>query len=116
VAQTVGILDVGISFILVVLISMIQAFARNRVSQQAKKSSYRAYQILLHGIFLMPLVFFTAGDRIIWTQCLTEFAWRRWLLLYLLPWWFAMFKTTAGHESPINEPMACTPGNPLRAA
>jgi threonine/homoserine/homoserine lactone efflux protein len=67
-----GILDVGIAFILVVLILMIQAFARDRVSQQAKESSYRAYRILLHGIFLMLLVFFIPGDRIIWTWCLTD--------------------------------------------
>ena len=91
-----GLLDVGIAFILAVLVFMVQAFARDRVSQQAKESSYRAYRILLHGIFLMLLVFFIARDRIIWTQCLTGFAWRTWLLLYVLPWWFVMFKATAG--------------------
>src|SRR5262245_33832769 len=90
-----GILDVGIAFILAVLAFMIQVFARDRVSQQAKESSYRAYRILLHGIFLMMLVFFIAGDRIMWTQCLTGFAWRAWLLSYVLPWWFVMFKAPA---------------------
>ena len=35
----------------------------------------------------MLVVFFLAGDRIIWSNCLTGFAWRAWLLMYTLPAW-----------------------------
>jgi protein-S-isoprenylcysteine O-methyltransferase Ste14 len=107
-----GILDVGIAFILVVLILMIQAFARDRVSQQAKESSYRAYRILLHGIFLMLLVFFIPGDRIIWTWCLIGFAWPGWLLFSFCLGGLLGSKRVRVRVRPINEPMACTPGNP----
>ena len=65
----------------------VMALARNSVDERAKESSYRAYRVLLHGIFVMIVVFFVFGDRIIWVNCLTGFAWRSWLLLYALPEW-----------------------------
>jgi len=43
----------------------------------------------------MLLLFFFAGDRVIWSQCLTGFAWRAWLLFYALPFWFAVLQTPA---------------------
>jgi hypothetical protein len=95
-----GQLDVGLAFILVILVFLIQGLARHHVDQQVDEVTYRAYRILLHGIFLMLVIFFVAGDRIKWTQCLTGFAWRAWLLLYMLPWWFAMVGTDAGSRPP----------------
>jgi hypothetical protein len=91
-----GALDVGLAFILAVLVLVIHALARDRIDRQARELSYRAFRILIHGIFLMLLVFFLAGDRIIWSQCLTGFAWRAWLLLYALPFWFALFQSPVG--------------------
>ena len=43
----------------------------------------------------MVVVFFLFGDRIIWINCLTGFAWRAWLLLYTLPAWVTALRTSA---------------------
>src|SRR5262249_12017225 len=94
-----GTLDVSIASILVILVFVIHALARGRLNQQVEQATYRVYRILLHGIFLMLVIFFRAGDRIRWTQCLTVFAWRAWLLLYVLPWWFAAFRTNASSSA-----------------
>jgi hypothetical protein len=83
-----GVLDVGIAFVLAFLALAILALAQGNVTKQAEEASYRAYRILTHGIFTMIVVFFLFGDRIIWANCLTGFAWRTWLLLYSLPAWF----------------------------
>ena len=63
--------------------------------RQADVATYRAYRILTHGIFVMLVVFFLAGERITWINCLTGFGWRAWLLLYALPSWFTAVKTPA---------------------
>src|SRR5215467_6520242 len=65
-------------------------------NKEVEDISYRAYRILLHGIFATIVVFFLMGDRIMWINCLSGFAWRTWLLLYCLPEWFALFEATAG--------------------
>lgn len=83
-----GRLDVGLAFVLAILAFSIMGVTEGKVDQQARDSTYRAYRILLHGIFLLLVVFFLAGDRIIWINCLTGFAWRAWLLAYCLPAWF----------------------------
>ena len=82
-----GFLDVCLAFVLAVLALAILAVTQGKVNKQAECVSYRAYRILTHGILLMLLVFFLAGDRIVWTNCLTGLAWRVWLLLYTLPAW-----------------------------
>jgi len=84
-----GVLDVALAFILAVLVLAIHALARRRVNEHIEGVTYRAYRVLIHGLFLGLMVFFLAGDRIIWSQCLTGFLWRGWLLLYALPWWVA---------------------------
>jgi uncharacterized membrane-anchored protein YitT (DUF2179 family) len=66
---------------------VILGLAQGKVSKQAEDATYRAYRILIHGIFVMLLVFFLFGNHIIWSNCLTGFAWRAWLLLYTLPAW-----------------------------
>jgi hypothetical protein len=90
-----GVLDVGIAFVLGVLAFAVIGFGQRKVNKQAEDASYRAYRFLLHGVFAMMLVSVLAGDRIVWRNCLTGFAWRYWLLLYGLPAWFALFRTTA---------------------
>lgn len=82
-----GILDVGLAFVLAVLALVILGVTQGKVTKSAEDLSYRCYRILTHGIFLMLVVFFLAGDRIVWSNCLTGFAWRAWLLLYTLPAW-----------------------------
>jgi len=37
----------------------------------------------------------TFGDRRVWINCLSGFAWRAWLLLYCLPAWFTALRITA---------------------
>jgi VIT1/CCC1 family predicted Fe2+/Mn2+ transporter len=82
-----GILDVTVAFVLALLALTILGITQGKVNKQAEDATYRAYRILIHGIFLMLVIFFLAGDRIIWINCLTGFAWRAWLLLYTLPAW-----------------------------
>lgn len=87
-----GTLDVALAFVLVVLGFTIVTVAGSKVDKQAEEASYRAYRILLHGILAMIVVFFVFGDRIIWINCLTGFAWRAWLLLYGLPAWLVLLR------------------------
>jgi hypothetical protein len=58
-------------------------------------ATYRAYRVLIHGIFVVLVVFFLAGDQITWTNCLTGFGWRAWLLFYALPAWFPALRRPA---------------------
>jgi protein-S-isoprenylcysteine O-methyltransferase Ste14 len=89
-----GVLDVGIAFVLAILAFIIFGFAQGKANKRAEEASYRTYRILTHGILAMILVFFLFGDRIIWINCLTGFAWRTWLLLYSLPAWFTALGTS----------------------
>jgi p-aminobenzoyl-glutamate transporter AbgT len=90
-----GVLDVGIAFVLVILVFAVMALAYGKVTRQAEQASYRAYRILIHAIFALLVVFFLFGDGIVWINCLTGYAWRFWLLLYCLPEWFTAFADTA---------------------
>jgi len=91
-----GVLDLGIAFVLAMLAFLILGLGRRLVNKEVEDISYRAYRILLHGIFAAIVVFFLMGDRIMWINCLSGFAWRTWLLLYCLPEWFALFEATVG--------------------
>jgi hypothetical protein len=86
-----GVLDVIFAFLLAILAIAGLGIAEGKVTKQAQDASYRAYRILTHGILALLVVFFLAGDRIVWSNCLTGFAWRAWLLLYGLPAWFTVF-------------------------
>lgn len=86
-----GTLDVTLAFLLVLFVFAFAVAARNSVTEPVEHATYRIYRILHHGILAMCAVFFLAGDRIVWAQCLTGFAWRAWLLLYCLPCWVAAF-------------------------
>jgi hypothetical protein len=91
-----GMLDVGLAFVLAMLAFAIMAVARGKVNRQALDASYRTYRVLTHAILAMCVIFFLAGDRIVWSNCLTGFAWRAWLLLYILPSWFTAFRPSQG--------------------
>jgi VIT1/CCC1 family predicted Fe2+/Mn2+ transporter len=91
-----GVLDVAIAFVLAMLAWAVFGFAQGKVNKPAEDASYRAYRVLIHGIFVMLVVFFLFGDRIVWSNCLTGFAWRAWLLFYGLPAWLTALGATAG--------------------
>ncbi len=91
-----GMLDVALAFVLVILAFAIMGLTGNSVTKQAEEATYRAYRVLVHGILVMIVVFFLFGDRIIWINCLTGFAWRAWLLLYTLPAWYFAIRVSAG--------------------
>jgi hypothetical protein len=71
---------VAIAFVLAMRALAVMGFAQGKVNKPAEDASYRAYRVLIHGIFDMLVVFFLFGDRIVWSNCLTGFAWRAWLL------------------------------------
>jgi hypothetical protein len=85
-----GVLDVGIAFVLAILAFAVMAVPYGKVDKQAGDACYRAYRVLIHAIFVVLVVFFLFGDRIVWSNCLTGLAWRFWLLLYGLPAWLAV--------------------------
>ena len=82
-----GILDVGIAFVLVILVFVIMALTQGKIDKQTEDTTYRAYRVLIHAILAMIVVFFLFGNHITWINCITGFAWRAWLLLYGLPAW-----------------------------
>src|SRR4030095_13059103 len=90
-----GIADVVLAFVLAAMVFAVTVAAHGKISRQAEDATYRAYRILTHGIFVMLVVFFLAGERIIWINCLTGFGWRAWLLLYALPSWFTVARAPA---------------------
>ena len=90
-----GTLDVGLAFVLAALAFLVMVVAAGKVDGKSTDVSYRTYRVLIHGIFVMMVVFFLFGDRIVWINCLSGFAWRAWLLLYCLPAWFTALRITA---------------------
>jgi hypothetical protein len=99
-----GVLDVGIAFVLAILAFAVLGFGQGKVNKPAEEASYRAYRILLHGIFVLLVVFALFGDRIVWNNCLSGLAWRAWLLLYCLPAWFTVFRAKADPVGPLGRP------------
>jgi hypothetical protein len=91
-----GVLDVAIAFVLAMLALAVIGLAEGRVNEPAEAVSYRVYRVLIHGILVMLVAFFLIGDRIVWSNCLTGFAWRSWLLFYGLPAWLTVLGATAG--------------------
>jgi hypothetical protein len=90
-----GVADVSLAFILAVLAFAIVGLADGKITPQATASSYHAYRLLTHVIFVLIVAFFLLGDRIVWLNCLPGFAWRAWVLLYSLPAWFTALKSRA---------------------
>ena len=89
-----GVLDVGVASVLAILALVVLRVTQGKISKEVEHTTYRIYRILVHGIFLMLVVFFLFGDHIVWSNCLTGFAWRSWLLLYTLPAWLTAASTT----------------------
>jgi hypothetical protein len=93
-----GRLDVGIAFILAIMTFVIYGLAHGSVDRQAEVTTYRAYRILIHVIFVLVVVFLLFGDRITWVNGLPGIAWRAWLLLYILPEWLAIMVMGSGYS------------------
>jgi hypothetical protein len=83
-----GAVDVSLAAVLAILALAISALTQGKADRQAEDATYRAYRILIHGILVLCLIVMLFGDRIVWLNCVTGFAWRTWLFLYLLPAWF----------------------------
>jgi hypothetical protein len=64
-----GRMDLSLAFVLAVLAMVTLGPAQDKVIKQAENMSYRAYRILIHGIFAMLVVFFVFGSRIVWSNC-----------------------------------------------
>jgi len=90
-----GVVDVAIAAIVAVLGIAVVAIAEKRVDARATDAAYRVYRVLIHGILAALVIFFTLGERITWTNCLPGFAWRAWLLLYVLPAWIVAMRSQA---------------------
>jgi hypothetical protein len=90
-----GVLDVAIAFVLAIMAIVMSALVGRSINKEAEESTYRAYRVLTHGLLAMCVVFFLFGDRITWINCLTGFAWRAWLLFYMLPAWFSALRGSA---------------------
>jgi hypothetical protein len=88
-----GVLDVAVAFFQGMMALAVLAAANGRVTDPAREATYRVYRVLIHGIFAAMVVFVLDGDRIVWGNCLTGFAWRAWLLTYCLPAWFTLLRT-----------------------
>jgi hypothetical protein len=99
-----GRLDVGFAFLLAIMAFTVQALARGRITKDIEQATYRLYRIFIHGIFILLLVFFLFGDRIIWANGLTGIAWRAWLLLYILPDWLVVSRLSHPHPGGSNKP------------
>src|SRR5215469_1250340 len=79
-----GAADVTIAFLLAVLALAVLGLGQSRITKGVEEETYRAYRVLLHGIFVLLVVFAFFGNHIVWSQCLSGIAWRTWLLLYVL--------------------------------
>src|SRR6516165_4384449 len=91
-----GVLDVTIAFILGLLALTVLGFTQGKPNKPAEEASYRTYRLVIHVIIVLLVVFFLFGDRIVWSNCLTGFAWRYWLLLYGLPAWLTVLGANEG--------------------
>jgi hypothetical protein len=85
-----GALDVVLAFLLAILAFVVYGIGRGRVTCQTEQVTFRAYRVIIHGIFVLLLVFFLAGEQITWINGLPGIGWRSWLLLYVLPEWLAV--------------------------
>src|SRR5262245_19085511 len=95
-----GVVDVLVSVILVGMAALVMAAAKGRESEDTRLTAYRAYRVLTHGILAGLVAFFLLDDFVVWSNCLSGFVWRTWLLLYVLPAWIGV--------SGFHRPCACT--------
>jgi hypothetical protein len=90
-----GVLDVTVALVLAVAAIALLGVTHNQPDRQAEHASFVAYRFLSYGLLVFGVVFMISGDRIVWANCLTGFAWRAWLLVYSLPCWFTALRAGA---------------------
>ena len=90
-----GAADVTTAFLLAVLALAVLGLGQSRITKPVEEETYRAYRVLIHGIFALLVIFVFFGSHIVWSQCLSGIAWRSWLLLYALPAWIALYRERA---------------------
>ena len=90
-----GTADVTTAFLLALLAMAVLALGQSRITKSVEEKTYRVYRVLIHGIFVLLVIFLFFGSRIVWSQCLSGIAWRSWLLLYSLPAWIALYRERA---------------------
>jgi hypothetical protein len=88
-----GAVDVALAFLLALLAFAVFGIGQTSITPMDEHQTYRVYRVLIHSIFALILIFFLFGDHIAWNRCLTGFAWRGWLLLYVLPAWIAAYRS-----------------------
>ncbi len=87
-----GTADVTIAFLVALLALAVLGIGQSRINKRVEELTYRAYRILIHGIFVLLVCFVFFGRYIVWSQCLSGIAWRSWLLLYVLPAWISIYR------------------------
>lgn len=87
-----GTADVTIAFLVALLAFAVLGIGQSRINKRVEEVTYRAYRILIHGIFVLLVCFVFFSTYIVWSQCLSGVAWRSWLLLYVLPAWISIYR------------------------
>ena len=88
-----GSADVGTALLLAALALSVLGIGGPRITKPVEEATYRCYRVFVHGIFALMAAFVFFGDHIAWSHCLSGFAWRSWLLLYVLPAWIAAYRS-----------------------
>ncbi len=105
----VGFLDVGTAFVLVLLMIVIEALAKGSSTDQVRRTSYRAWRVVINLPLVLLVIFFAAGDHIRWQVLLPGLAWRAWVSLYVLPAWLVAWRSW---ERPGNQAGSATTAKP----
>jgi ABC-type arginine transport system permease subunit len=87
--------DATTAFLLAVLVLAVLGSGQSRITKPVEEETYRAYRVLIHGIFALLVIFVFFGSHIVWNHCLSGIAWRSWLLLYALPAGIALCRERA---------------------
>jgi hypothetical protein len=89
----IGIVDVVLAFVVVILGLAILSIAGNKVQSLDIQASYQGYRALGTVPLILLVIFFIAGDRLLWNVLLLGLAWRTWLLVYTLPVGLTLWRT-----------------------
>jgi hypothetical protein len=69
-----GAADVTLAFVVALLAFAVLGVGQSRITKQVEELTYRAYRILVHGIFARLVIFVFFGSHIVWSQCLSGLA------------------------------------------
>lgn len=87
-----GLLDVIVAAAVLVAGFTIEATARERVSDDDRRTAWSVVRILANVPLLLLIVFFVRADIVRWDVLLVGLAWRSWLILWVLPSVVALFR------------------------